>query len=306
MTQMASSIGRSLGQGFQVANRSWAGMGVYAGGWALIFVVAVLGFILTGVPQEAFQGPGAVLPGAAVEEPAAPEATATVPGAAAQAAMAEWAGRNWPVLVLLGLFTIAASTWLYGGQMTYLTGFVRGQAATIRTYVSGASRAFGRLLLTSLVMLGAISVVGLLVVIAGFILGALPDALAGVLGGILLAAAAAGVIWLMVRAAFWFIAVVADGQGPVAGFRASLAVTKGKWLKTAGFLAALFGIAIGTLVVFNLLSRIAQVLGGPFGVALQVVVTLAQIVLLNLYFGFAFVAASIRFYEDAKAPALQA
>lgn len=312
---MALSIGHSIKQGFQAANRSWAGMGVYAGGWAVVFAVAVLGFLLTGVPQEAFQGPGAGLPVETIEEPAAVDETgaplddaAPAPAlpADADAAMAEWTGRAWPVLVILGLITIAASTWLYAGQISYLTARVRGQAATVGTYVSGATSAFGPLLLTSLLMLAAIAVLGLLVVISGLILGALPEAAAGVLGGILLASGTAAVVWLMVRAAFWFIAVVADNRGPVAGLKASLAVTKGKWLKTFGLLACLFGIAIVALVLFNLLTGLAEVIGGPVGLAVQVLVTLAQLVLLNLYFGFAFVAASVRFYEDAKAPAAQA
>lgn len=322
---MAPAIRRSIGQGFQAANRSWPGMGVYAGGWGLIFAVAVLGLLVTGVPREAVEGPqGGERPSvdqtAGLDDTATPD-TAADPAAAAiedpaaeppdpeddaQAAMADWTSRAWPVLALLGLLTLAASTWLYAGQIAYMASRVRGQAATVAIFVSGATAAFGRLLATSLLMLAAVGATGLIIVAAGLMLGALPETVSGVLGGILLAAATAGVVWLMVRAAFWFIAVVADGRGPVAGLKASLAVTKGKWLKTFGLLASLFGIALAALVVSNLLTGIAEVLGGPGGLALQVVVTILQVVVLNLYFGFAFIAASIRYYEDAKAPPAQA
>lgn len=308
---MAPAIKRSIGDGFRAANRSWAGIGIYAGGWALILLVAVLGLVLTGVPQEAFQAPEAI-PAASVDEAGALDETAAVdgtapePSAEAQAAMGGWVSRAWPVLTLLVLIVIAASTWLYAGQIGYLVARVRGGSPTVATFVSSGTRAFVPLLLTSLLMLAVVAGLGLLVVLSGAVLSALPEAVAGILGGLILVAGSAAMVWLMVRAAFWFIAVVADNRGPVAGLRASLAVTKGKWLKTFGLLAGLFGIAIASVVVLNLLSGLGEVVGGPAGGAVQLLVALAQIVILNLYFGFAFIAASIRFYEDAKAPVTQA
>jgi hypothetical protein len=322
---MAPAIGRSLKQGFQVANRSWAGMGIYAGGWVIVFAVAFLGFLLSGAPQEAFQAPAVRAPAAAapaaVPDVAAPTDAAAVPApadaavdpappaqptTAQQAAMAEWIGRAWPLLAVLVLVVIAASTWLYAGQIGYLAARVRGEPATVATFLSSASRAFGLLLASSLLMLVAVAGVGLVVVLIGAVLSALPSAVAGVLGAVLLVAGVAAITWVMVRAAFWFIAVVADARGPVAGLRASLAATRGKWWNTCGLLVVLFAMAISVLVVLNLLGGLGEILGGGVGTVLQVLVALAQVLLLNLYLGFVFIAASIRFYEDAKAPAANA
>lgn len=314
---MAPAVGRSLKQGFRTANHSWAGIGIYAGGWVAVFVIAFLGFLLTGAPQEAFQAPtiaGPVVSPDVIDETAGPETVGTddvgavaapEPTVDAQRAMADWIGRAWPLLALLILIVMAASTWLYAGQIGYLATRVRGQPATVATFISSGTRAFGPLLAASLLMLAAVAGVGLVVVLVGALLAILPDVLAGVLGGVLLVAGVVTIAWLMVRAAFWFIAVVADARGPVAGLRASLAATRGKWWKTCGLLAVLFAVAIGALVVLNLLGGLGEVIGGAVGTVLQVVVALAQVVILNLYLGFAFIATSIRFYEDAKVPVAQ-
>lgn len=65
---MQPAVGRTIGQGFRTAGRSWAGIGVFAGGWLLLWVVVTVLIALTGVPRELIVPPPPVS-----EVPAPPE-----------------------------------------------------------------------------------------------------------------------------------------------------------------------------------------------------------------------------------------
>ena len=80
---MEPAVTRSIGQGFAAANRSWAGIACYAGGWLVVAAFAVLGVMMTNPPSEVFEEPqtaevapaktpAAVLPAAAGPQAAGP------------------------------------------------------------------------------------------------------------------------------------------------------------------------------------------------------------------------------------------
>ena len=311
---MGPAIGRSIGQGFRVANRSWAGMACYAGCWVGVFMLAFLAMALSGVPQELFQAPAESPPPPAQTAPqdavAPADSTALTPTPAAGGTTAEfqdpvvreWLGRAWPILVCVILLVLAAGAWLYGGQIGYLTARLRGQPATVATFFSSGKTAFWPVLGSSLLSLAITAGVVLVIALVAWLLSALPTTAAGIVGVVLVAAGVVALVWVLVRMMFWFIAVVADRRGPLAGLRASIEVTRGKWWKTFGLLALLMVIGMGAAVTFNLLAGLGTVLGGPVGTVLQVVVTILQLLIVNLYLGFASTAALICFYEDAKAP----
>ena len=313
---MGPAIGRSVGQGFRVANGSWAGMACYAGCWVGVFLLAFLAMALSGIPRELFRAPALTPPTTqAVSEetvaPADPAAPAPAPAVGRATTIdqdrmvREWLGHAWPIVALVVLLVLAAGAWLYGAQIGYLVARLRGQPSTAATFFASGKAAFVPVLISSLLSLVVTAGVGLVIALVAGLLSVLPTAAAGVLGVLLVAAGVVALAWVLVRMVFWFIAVVADRRSPLAGLRASVEATRGKWWKTFGLLALVMVIGMGAAVVFNLLGGLGAVLGGPIGIALQVVVTILQLVTVNLYLGFAITAALIRFYEDAKAPAPQ-
>lgn len=297
---MGPAIGRSIGQGFRAANGSWAGMACYAGCWAGVFLLVFLAMALSGVPRELFQAPVSATPPPTQAAPA--DAVAPAAPADQNRLVGEWLGRAWPMVGLVALLVLAAGAWLYGGQIGYLAARLRGQPATVATFFASGTTAFWPVLGSSLLSLAITAGAALVIALVAVLLSALPTTVAGVVGVVLVAAGVAALAWALVRMAFWFVAVVADQRGPLGGLRASFEATRGKWWKTFGLLALLVVIGMSATVVFNLLAGLGAVLGGSGGAVLQIVVTILQVLLVNLYLGFAITAALIRFYEDAKAP----
>ena len=77
---MGPGIKRSIVQGFRTANRSWAGVGIYAAGMAGVVIIgvvlAVIGILLTNPPPEVFQEAASTMrpisPAQNAAQPAAP------------------------------------------------------------------------------------------------------------------------------------------------------------------------------------------------------------------------------------------
>jgi hypothetical protein len=292
-------------------------MACYAGCWVGVFMLAFLAMALSGVPKELFQAPASTLPLPAQAAPQDAVAPAPTPAEGEMApvdaegerspadqdrVVRQWLSRAWPIVGLVVLLVLAAGAWLYGGQIGYLTARLRGQPATVATFFSSGTTAFWPVLGSSLFSLVITAGVVLVIALVAWLLSALPTTAAGIVGVVLVAAGVVALVWVLVRMMFWFIAVVADRRGPLAGLRASVEATRGKWWKTFGLLALLMVIGMGAAVTFNLLAGLGTVLGGPVGTVLQVVVTILQLLIVNLYLGFASTAALICFYEDAKAP----
>lgn len=309
---MEPAIGRSIKEGFRATNRSWAALGLVVGSWVVVWVVAGLMVVLTQVPAELFRPP------AALQQTAAPDAgTPGAPAAPeddqAQAVReteenrlriaGEWFGRAWPMLLVALLFLSGISTWLYGGQIGYLAKQVRGEPTKISEFWIAGTRAFWPLLggwLISLLL--AVGIVAAIVLVA-LAIAALPDAVSGILGVILTIAGVVALVWLLVRAVLWFVAIVADRLGPIAGLTASFRATRGRWWKLFGLLLLLLLIALGVGLVFALFEGLGDLLGGVSAVAIRFLSSVLQLVVVNLYLGFAMTAALIRFYEDTKSVA---
>lgn len=362
---MRPGIGRSIGTGFRTANRSWAGMGVVAGGWIvlmlLLVLIGVLGVAITRPPLRLFQGqqetaqpradavpqaesttpaaqsaPGSDQAqtlftqletaeqapsqtpssqpegGALTAEPAAGAAalSPTTPDQArADREMAEWLGRHWPVLLVLAVallsLLVAGSTWLNGGQVGYVAQRVMTGRATIAEFFAAGTRAFWPLLGSSgLGLLG-----GLVVALVGgglvWVVSVLPapewgKVLLGVLFGLV---GLVGVLWLAVRLLFWPIGIVMDRLGPIGGIRASLKASRGHGWRVLGFLLLWLLIGLGVWLPFGILEEVLKRVEEPGGgiVAVTLGMTLVRWVV-DLYIGFAFLGACVRWYEDAKAP----
>ncbi len=351
---MEPRIGHAFSEGFRAANRSWVGIGFFAGTLLLVTVVSLFAIASTHPPTPSFPLEGrAAVPAPAVElptptparapsattgdvnlfnqldatqPPAAPAATTLPPTAASapsqttsdqapasaappdavrtqpdeqERAVREWFGRAWPLVLLIMLVMLVVNVWLSGGQIGYLAARVSHQPAKLSLFWQQDARAFGRLLGAWALMMGAGMAALLILALASALLAPLPEGVRRVLGWLVLLGLAVAGVWLLVRLSFWFIAVVIDRVGPVAGIKASLRATKGRWLKTAG-LGLLIGlISIGVTLVFGLVEGAGNLIGGPAAVTLGLVGTLSRLVA-SLYIGFAALAAYIRFYQDVK------
>lgn len=245
----------------------------------------------------------------AASEPAAsdPASVSALPDDGAQQAeqeraLGQWFGRTWPLLLFVLLLLLAANVWLSGGQIGYLAARVGNQPAKLSVFWQEGTRAFGRLLGAWGLFMGSGAVLLLALALLAMLLSPVPQGVQIVLGVILVLLAAAAGLWLAVRLSFWFIAVVVDRIGPVAGLKASWRATRGRWLKTLGLSVLLLLISIGASLVFGLVEGLGNLIGGWAAVALGLAGRLAGIVA-SLYIGFAALAAFIRFYQDVKGQA---
>ena len=314
---MAAAIGRSIKAGFAVGNKSWAGMAAYAGGWVNVglFVAGVL--FLAGsvapVPQEltkAFRPttpPPAEAPTTNTVTPAPVEQLQTPPAAQARLndehvmqVAGEWLGHAWPFVALLVIGMLVAASWLYAGQLGYVTKQVREGRAPIAELWQAGNRAVGPLLAGSLLSLLAAAVGALIIGAMAWLLSLLPEVAGMVVGAILFVAAGVAAVWLLVSVTFWFIAIVADRLGPLAAVKASFKTVRSQWWKTLGLLACLMLIALAIALPLGIVEGIGNTMGGVGGGVLVMVSNILQLVVVNVYFGFVFSAASIRYYEDSK------
>ncbi len=358
---MEPSIGRSIGEGFRAANKSWPGIGLMAGSWVLVGLFVVLAVALTRVPEELFrqtaEAPTEVPPAATPSSPLPPtpippeataptktpstspapeagqadlfkemaktgEAARPVEEAAAAALkvtpkkdtareeqarqeriMDEWFQRAWPMLLFCALLMIAANLWISGGQLGYLAKRITAQQSSVSDFLRAGARSFGKLLgasLISLAVVGAIAlVIGLFAVAGGALARVAPTWLLGILAALLILALMVTVVWLAVRLSFWFIAIVADGVGPIAGLKISLRTTRGRWWKLAGLGLVMALISYGIWLPFGLLDWASGFIGGATAMILGILSNLCA-VLASLFIGFVTLAAYIRFYEDTK------
>jgi len=327
---MAPGIGRVIGQGFRTAGRSWAGIGVFAAGWLLLWVVVTVLISLTGVPQELIVPPAPVSeapaplveggdtakdpfgqmatpPGAQQPPPAEP---AVMPPqsqetAAREQAVAEWFGRAWPVLGLCVLVYAALSLWLTGGQIGYLAQRVTARQARISAYWTAGARAFGSLLGASLLVLLALAALVLLLSLLGAVFSPLsrtaPEGLRVALGLIVGVAVLVGLLWVAVRLSFWFITIVVDRLGPLAGLKASFRATRGRWWRVCGLGASLWLISLVAYGGFMLLNALAGFMGGVGEIVIILLAVLLYLVA-YVYLEFTRTAAYLHFYEAARAP----
>jgi hypothetical protein len=149
------------------------------------------------------------------------------------------------------------------------------------------------------VVAGLLLIFGLLAFLVSALSSVAPGWLSGLLGVLVGLAALVAMVYVGIRLSFWFIAVVADRLGWIDGCRASLRVTKGRWLKVAGLGLVLLAISFAIGLPFSFLEWIGNRIGGVgasiFGVIANVAGAIA-----SLYVGFALLAAFIKFYVDAK------
>lgn len=319
-------IGRSIKEGFRAANKSWAGMGFFAGVWIVLILIGVAGVVVTNPPEALFrrEEPAATSPTpapaatqAAPTAPATEAATAAVPGGAdaesarkreeENRAVGVWFGRAWPVVLFCAVLFLAVGTWLSGGQIGYLAKrLLTGQAGLSEFWIVGA-RAFWPLLgatILGFLIIGGIAL-GVILIVAwlGSVLSTtLPVWLLRVLGLLTGAAALIGLIWLVVRLSCWPIAIVQDRVGPIAGLKASARATRGHMWFVIGLGLLLWLISVGVWLPFGVVEFLGGSLGGAAAAAMSLIGRLLGGVA-NLYAGFVSLAAFIRFYEDAKAPA---
>lgn len=225
------------------------------------------------------------------------QATTVPPDAGAQLAeqeraFREWFGRAWPLMFLVLVVLLVVNAWLSGGQIGYLAARVSHQPAKLSLFWEEGTRAFGRLLGAWILLI----VVGILVtVLVGSLLTLLPPVIGVVFSVLTRLVFMAASAWI----SLWFIAVVVDRVGPIAGLKTSLRVTKGRRLKTAG-LGLLIGlIFIGLWLVFALIMLLSNAIGGVVAATLFVTGSLAGSIA-SLYLGFAALAAYIRCYQDMK------
>lgn len=237
--------------------------------------------------------PDAVAPAAPV--PAADEERARVIG--------QWFGRAWPMLLIALLLAAAGNVWLNGGQIGYLAKQVTAPPARVSEFWAAGTRAFLPLIgAWALSLAGVAAIVGILALVAA-LLALLPEAARAVLGTLVTVGLLIGFIWLVVRLAFWFIAIVVDRLGPIAAFKASFRASRGRWWRLVGLGLLMALISYVAWLPFALVEWLGNRIGGGAAVALGLIGNIGGI-LASLYVGFVALAAYLRFYEDAKsAPA---
>ena len=215
----------------------------------------------------------------------------------------DWIGRSWPILLLGALVFMAGNLWLSGGQIGYLAKRVMNAQAPISEWWVTGTRAFGSLLAGSVLSLLATGAIALLVALTVGLFSLLakvfPIWLLVVLGLLFGVALVVGLVWVAIRISFWFIAIVIERLGPIAGLKRSFQVTRGRWWQVTG-LSFLMGLMYyGVFLAFTLLERLSRLPGGGVAVALSTIMNLVG-ALATVYIGFALLAGYIRFYEDAK------
>lgn len=260
----------------------------------------------------------AALPAAAAPTPASEAAKVAMPAATpAKSAetikrqraaeqdriVADWFKRAWPALLFCVAMFIVVNVWLSGGQIGYLAKLVNRQPATVSDFVATGTASFGTLLGASLVLLLALGGLSLLVALVVVLLSALsrvtPGWFVGILGLLLGLGAIIGLLWLFVRAAFWFIAIVIEHQGIVNGLKASFRASRGRWWPVAGLGVVMVAIGYGVWVPFGILEWVGNLIGGGTAVGLGLISNVVGLVA-SLYVGFTTLAAYLCFYTDAK------
>lgn len=211
-----------------------------------------------------------------------------------------WLGRAWPLITLMVAVFMVGTSWLYGGQLGYIVKQVREEASPVSELWRAGTRALGPMLAGSLLSLLASAVVALVIGLIGWVVSLLPQVLGMVLGLLLLASALVAVVSVLVSVTFWFIAIVADRLGPLGGLKTSFRIVRGRWWKTCGLLGCLMLIALALALPLGILNGIGNAVGGVGGVGLVFLSSMLQLLVVNLYLGFVFSAASLRYYEDAK------
>jgi len=364
---MEPRITYAIGQGFRAANRSWAGIGLFAVGLTAVMLLAVLCLAISNPPPEVFEepapparlspepgraavetgGPGPspvetvapvpasvpdVAPAAGLdagdewddrgepptlfdqldtlEPPPAPEAPSEAASAVEQQQVAqleereriaqEWFGQAWPLLLLALLIVMAGNVWLSGGQIGYVVSQVTAQRKAMSEFWASARRSFLPLLGAATIILAALGALAVVLALLSILLDAMPDGPRTVLGILLAFALTAGMLWLVIRISFWFIAIVADQKELVAGLRTSLRLTRGRWLRVAGLAGLLALISYGAGLPGDVLVWLGGAIGGGIEPWLGALGGVLKAVV-GLYVGFAALGAYVRFYEDAKA-----
>jgi len=320
---MEPSIGRSIRQGWSTAARSWPAIGLFAVLWMAVGFMTMLGVAVTEPPDEILAPiteettapvAPAPAPAAATEAPSDPLSPEAVPSDSAPPAarelerrmelLGEWFGRAWPVLLACALLFVAGNVWLFGGQIGYLARRRQDAAVKLSELWKAGTRSFLPLAggwLLSLAGVAALVVGGVLIgLLFSLLPAAVPDGLIAAVAVLLVLAALAGVLWLMVRLAFWFIAIVVDRIGPIAGLRASLRASRGRWWPVAGLGALVVAISFGASLPFALVEWLSKALGGVAGQIVLLISNVAGFVV-SLFVGFVGLAAFLGFYEDAKA-----
>lgn len=332
---MEPRIRRSINQGFRSTNQSIPGMAVLASWWLLAWLLMGVVAAGTNIPPALWQEPGsaeealrqpAATPRARTQSTADTTGTAQTVAAPSEASGSEtsaadrtevlrttvaeqgrialeWLGRAWPALLVACLVLLAGNLWLQGGQIGYLARIVQAQSAGVSEMWASGGRAFGALAGATLFSLVASALLAVALLLIGGLLSALspvvPGWLTGLLGLLLFVAVVTGLVWLGVRLTFWFIDIVLERVGPVAGLKASFRFTRGRWWKVFQLGAALGLLAAGVLGIIRLLGWVATLIGGPLGVVAVVLTTILS-VLANLYVSFLLPAALIQFYLDVK------
>ena len=350
---MAASIGRALQDGFRAANRSWPGIGFFAGSWIIVALIGAVTVLATQPPPAVFEGQQ----GEPAEAPSAPSAppvpvgptvpattppdasaqdanvfnqlesaeppTATAESSATPPAVADadraaeteraaersrviesWFRRAWPLLLIALLLFIAANVWLTAGQIAYLVKGVITGTARIGEFWTAGRDAFGSLLGAWCLAIFGVGGLALCLALLGFVMslisGAVPRWLSAIIGALLGVTLFAGMIWLAVRLLFWFIAVVMDRLGPVAGLKASWRATQGRWWRAAGLGLAVMALSFLVSAAFGLIEWVGGRLGAGLGPMLVLLSNVAGIIA-NLYLGFWVTGAFVRYYADLKA-----
>lgn len=318
---MALSVSHSIKQGFKAANRSISAMGVFALGWLFLLLFMVLFMSLSRMPTELLRPPEAqqtqeqtVLSDVESADSEQVDPTASTAKQEEQAQNAGWeaatveANRRaeitlnwmagaWPMILIALLGYFAGSFWLQAGQISYMSSMIRDSQTSISTFWIGANRAVLPLCLASLLVLGIYAVGGALVIAFFSLLGVLPGFLAVTLGILFTLSLMVGLAWLTVKLIFWFVCIVANGLGPVAGLKASFRATKGAWWRVCGLMAALSGIFFGVSLVIGIFGQLGGALGGGTSIVVSLL-AMALNMVTGLYFGFFSIGALVQGYTD--------
>ena len=277
-------------------------------------------------PQPQQSTATATTPGAVVEQSVAsqsqqPVASATPSDAATQSAapadastaaqnqaVYDWMRKAWPVVLALLAVVVIWFTWLQAGQLAYVTKRVRGADATLGDYWRDGWQVWAPALGGAALMLLMMGSLAFGIEIAPRVIrlaaARAPNAAIGSLVTLLLVAVEIALLVALTvcgtRLAFWLVAIVADGRGPVEGMRVSWRLTRGRFRRTIGLLLALAIVTLAAHVPFWVLRVIATAVGGSFGSLLLTVTQLGSFLVTTVYLGFVSAASVVRFYDDLK------
>lgn len=215
----------------------------------------------------------------------------------------KWFAKSWPLVIILGLFSMLFGSYLYSWKMNYLVQRASGQDFVLRDSFRDALSLWVEYFKAFLIGLGfflvAFAVSGGLCVLC---FGVMPKVLAGLLTFLIVIVSSILLIWVGILLAFWYPAIAYEKKGALAGLRSSFHATKSRVFPLIGFYLVLGFISICSNIATRIVGFVIGVAGGIFHLPLFLPVILASVIgfLVGIFIDFLRNSSDIHYYLGVR------